>query len=189
MKISSLPRCAALLSLALCLSGADCGGGGEPPPANPGDVDSGDIFECSNIQERSYQRASGYFDVGVNGSAVGPWRLGISPVRLHDGRYDVYLSGCIREGGVEKWREAAIARLEGPVKGEPVRLPVPKLSAPGFTGGLLDVVGNREHHFLLRGAGELEVQEFDPEARRFIARGEVYPEQGGTVTLSWELSW
>jgi hypothetical protein len=183
MKTSSLPRCAAWLLLAGCLAGADCGG-------DPGEVGSGDRAACSNLQGSNHERASGRFDVTVNGRTVGPWRLGVLVAARHDGTYDVQLSACVLEGdGAETWRHASVAHLPGPVRETPVKLPVPRLEAPGFSGGLLDVVGNREHHFLLRGAGELEVREFDPEARRFIARGEMYPEQGGTVTLSWDVTW
>jgi hypothetical protein len=110
-------------------------------------------------------------------------------VRQVNGGYDVFLNACVRGGGSEQWRFSALATLTGPVKGTPVKLAVPTQTPPGFTGGVLDVVGNREHHFLLRGAGQIEVREFDPDARRFVASGEVYPEQGGTVTLSWDLTW
>lgn len=185
MRPPNLPRYLALLPLTLCLSGADCGGGETP---DPGLVDSGSAFECSNIGREDVQ-TSGRFEVGVGGAPVSPWRVGISPVRQLHGGYDIYLQGCVRGGGAELWRFSSVSLVSGPVKGAPVTLPVPTRTAPGFTGGVLDVKGNREHHFLLKGAGTLVVHEFDPDARRFVARGEVYPEQGGTVTLSWDLTW
>ena len=188
MTTSALPRCAAFVLLALCLSGADCGG--KPPDVDPGELDRGGDVECSNFQESGYAKATGRFDVTVNGRTEGSWRLAVSVVPRPEGVHEVWFSGCVLAGGgVEMWRYSSIAFLEGPVRGETVKLPVPQSRAPGFTGGLLDVIGNREHHFLLRGAGELEVQEFDPVARRFVARGEMYPEQGGTVTLAWDVTW
>jgi hypothetical protein len=186
MSSSSLVRCVVVLLLAQGLSGASCGGGGP----STDETDAGDLFECSHTRGSDYRKASGSLAVTVEGQAVGPWRLGISPVARADGEYVVMFSGCVLAGGVETWRFASSASLQGPVpKGSPVKLPVPRSSAPGYTGGLLEVGANQEHHFLLKGAGELEVLEFDPSARRFVARGEMYPEQGGTVTLSWELTW
>ncbi|WP_224244861.1 hypothetical protein [Hyalangium gracile] len=50
------------------------------------------------------------------------------------------------------------------------------------------MAGEHEGRFFIHGAGELEVQEFDPVARHFVALGELYPEQGGTVSLSWDVT-
>jgi hypothetical protein len=190
MNTANLTRCAAFLLLALCLSGADCGKGAVPPEDDPDVVDPVGDVDCSNTSPSSYAKTTGRFDVTVDRTAVGPWRLGLSPVPRPDGSYEVWLSACVQEGGgVETWRYSSIVYLKGLVQGTPEKLPVPASRAPGFTGGLLDVLGNREHHFFQSGGGVLEVQEFDPKARRFIAQGEVYPEQGGTVTLSWDLTW
>jgi hypothetical protein len=183
MRIPALLRCIAVLLLASGLTGASCGG-------DPGELNPGDRSACSNLQGSSAAPASGRFEVVVDGSTVGPWQLGVSLVPRADGTHEAWFSACVLEGdGAETWRYSSIAFLEGRVRGTPVKLPVPQSRAPGFTGGLLDVKSNREHHFLLRGAGELDVQEFDPEARRFIARGEMFPDQGGTVKLSWDVTW
>jgi hypothetical protein len=183
MRIPAFLRSAAALLLTSCVISTGCGG-------DPGELNPGDRSACSNLQDSGAALASGRFDVVVDGSTVGPWQLGVSHVPRPDGTHEAWFSACVLEGdGAETWRYSSIAFLEGPVRGTPVKLPVPQSRAPGFTGGLLNVTANREHHFLLRGAGELEVQEFDPDARRFVARGEMYPEMGGTVKLSWELTW
>ncbi|HYH97579.1 hypothetical protein [Hyalangium sp.] len=159
-------------------------------PAEPDVVDPVGEAECSNYQESSYAKATGRFEVTVNGRTLGPWRLAVSSVPQVNGVHDIWFSACVLAGGgIETWRYSSIAFLQGPVSGTPVKLPVPQSRAPGFTGGLLDILGNREHHFFQQGAGELEVLEFDPVARRFVAHGEMYPEQGGTVTLSWDVTW
>ena len=183
MKSSPLLRCTAVLLISSCVISTGCGG-------DPGELNPGDRSACSNLQGSGAALASGRFEVVVDGSTVGPWQLGVSHVPRPDGTHEAWFSACVLEGdGAETWRYSSIAFLEGPVSGTPVKLPVPQSRAPGFTGGLLDVTANREHHFLLRGAGELEVREFDPDARRFVAHGEMYPEMGGTVKLSWELTW
>jgi hypothetical protein len=179
-----------VLLLAQGLSGSYCGHGGGGGGPTTDELDTGDISECSQLRGSDHLKASGTLAVGVEGKPVRPWRLGISSVAGADGEHVVTFSGCVLAEGVETWRFASNAHLQGPVpRASPVKLPVPRIWAPGYSGGLLEVQANREHHFLLKGAGELEVLEFDPNARRFIARGEMYPEQGGTVTLSWELTW
>ncbi|MDY7225019.1 hypothetical protein [Hyalangium rubrum] len=187
MKISPLSRCVALVLLSLCLSGADCDG---TPPSDPDVIDPIGDAECSYYNPNSYSKASGRFEATVDGRSVGTWRLAVSVVPHPGGAHDVWFSACILAGGgIETWRYSSISFLSGPVSGTPVKLPAPGSRAPGFTGGLLDILGNREHHFYVHGGGELEVQEFDPVARRFVARGEMYPEQGGTVSLSWDVTW
>ncbi|NOK15918.1 hypothetical protein [Corallococcus carmarthensis] len=187
MKPPALLRCAALLVLASCLTGADCGGA---PPTDPDVVDPVGDVECSNHQSSSYVKASGRFVVTVDGRDVGTWRLAVSDVPHADGVHDLWFSACVLAGGgIETWRYSSIAFIPGPVSGTPVKLPAPQSQAPGFYGAVLDVLGNREHHFLIQGGGELEVLEYDPVARHFVARGDMFPEQGGTVSLSWDVTW
>ncbi|NPC69527.1 hypothetical protein HPP05_07185 [Corallococcus exiguus] len=186
MKTSVLTRSAALVLLACALMGADCGG--EPP--DPDVVDPVGNAECSNYQPSSYAKASGRFVVTVDGREVRTWRLAVSDVPHAGGVHDVWFSACVLAGGgVETWRYSSIAFLPGPVSGTPLKLPVPRGEAPGFYGAALDVLGNREHHFLIQGGGELEVLEYDPIARHFAARGEVFTEQGSTLSLSWDVTW
>jgi hypothetical protein len=187
MTTSALPRCAAFVLLAVFLSGADCGG---EPPSDPDIIDPIGDAECSRYDESSYAKASGRFEALVDGRNVGTWRLAVSVVPHPGNVYDIWFSACVLAGGgIETWRFSSIAFMPGPVSGTPVVLPAPQSRAPGFTGGLLDVLGNKEHHFFIQGAGSLEVLEFDPVARRFVARGDMYPEQGGTVSLSWDVKW
>ncbi|ATB33295.1 hypothetical protein [Melittangium boletus] len=191
MKTSSLRGRRLVLLLCPLLAGAECGEvPGTPDVTDPEIIEPVGNVECSNYQPSSYAKVTGRFEVQVDGRFPGTFRLAVSPVPQLSGGHDVWLSACVLAGGgVETWRYSAIAFLPGPVKGTPVRLPVPASRAPGFTGGLLDVLANREHHFFQRGGGWLEVTEFDPVARHFVAQGEMFPEQGGAVTLSWDVTW
>jgi hypothetical protein len=187
MKTLGVLRSAALILLSTCLTGADCGG---EPPTDPDVIDPVGDAECSKYQPSSYAKASGRFKVTVDGRDVGTWRLAVSDVPQADGAHDLWFSACVLAGGgVETWRYSSIAFLPGKVSGTPLKLPVPHGKAPGFYGALLDVLGNKEHHFLIQGGGELEVLDYDPVARHFVARGDMYPEQGGTVSLSWDVTW
>ncbi|WP_224371197.1 hypothetical protein [Hyalangium versicolor] len=188
---TSLRRCGLLLFLTPFLAGGDCGGVPDPPDVTDPDViDPVGNVECSNYQPSSYSKASGRFAARVDDRSPGTFRLAVSVVPHPGDVYDIWFSGCVLAGGgVETWRYSSIAFLPGPVKGTSVQLPAPASRAPGFAGGLLDILGNREHHFYVSGGGVLEVTEFDPVARHFVARGEMYPEQGGTVTLAWDVTW
>ncbi len=162
-----------------------CGGDPDPSTLSPEPA-----TECSQLQGKSgYSALSGTFGVTVDGTRVDAWRPAIFVAKQHDGTYDLYVDACVLTGGVERWRLASLTRLAGPVRDTPVKPPVPSQQVPGFYGGVLDVVGNREHHFLLQGAGDITVSHFDPDARALTLSGEAYPVQGGTVGLDWRVTW
>ncbi|HLL55305.1 MAG TPA: hypothetical protein VK447_17235 [Myxococcaceae bacterium] len=142
------------------------------------------VYDCSAYDEHKHL-ASGRMEATIGGQRLASWRSSVQSVADRD----LYMSACVVEDGKETWRFSAKFTFDGPVTSTPVTVAVPSQNAPGLFGGFLDVANNREHHFLLDGAGTVTVTRYDPAARAFDASGVVYPKQGGEVPLAFALTW